>query len=153
MVATLRLGERKVDFSKKMKGSKTVPDQSMSVKDIVEKFIKTGLTPQRLSVPPVYDGNNNAEDLEALARLDPTDKALKAAEFAALAKQKAEQIEDLKRESDAKKREDEDAKLIAQHEKAAKERGSGIGSLDNTMPVDTGLDASELANTNRGRKK
>jgi hypothetical protein len=116
-----------VDYSKKNK-SMTIPDQSMSIAEIIKRFVR-GVPVDVIQRQGVYVDQND-HDLEAMSRLDFADKAFMADEL----RQNAQAIEaDLvgkeRSKRATKQKEAEAAKASA--------AASGIGSLDNTMPVDT----------------
>lgn len=117
-----------IDYSKKNK-SMTIPDQSMSIDEIMKRFVR-GIPVDVVQRQGVFVDQND-HDLEALSRMDFADKAAMADELAA----NAEAItEGLKRKEQAKRATKQKAEEEATHKAAS---GSGIGSLDNTMPVDT----------------
>lgn len=129
--------KRKYDFKpvdfKKFKKGKAIPKQSMSLAEIVRRFVKRIPVEVNAGEAVYLDGLGD-QDLEKVSRLDPTDRAFHAMEH-------AQRTEALKKEADAKIKElvDED-KRIADEKKAEREErenATGIDYLDNTMPDDT----------------
>lgn len=121
-----------VDF-KKLKKGRAIPKQSMSLQEIVRRFVKR-IPVEVNTSPPVYlDGFAN-EDLEKVSRLDTADRALRANEV-------AQRAEALKKEAEAKTSElVSENKRIADEKEAERlerESATGIDSLDNTMPDDS----------------
>jgi len=116
--------------------SRTVPDQSMSIKELVRRFVR-GIPADVIQREAVYVDQKDT-DLEKLSRMDNCDKAYEALEMRAINERIIEEVEAMQRASEAKKQADEKARV----EKAS--GGAGIVSLDNTMPVDTGLIPNQL---------
>lgn len=58
------------------KGTKTVPDEAMSMKEIMLRFTRGQPIPDTLEREVVYDGNASFDspDLEALARMDDNER-------------------------------------------------------------------------------
>lgn len=58
------------------KGTKTVPDDSMSMKEIMQRFTTGRPIPETLEREGVYDGNASFDspDLEQLARMDDNER-------------------------------------------------------------------------------
>lgn len=138
-----------VDYGKVPYKSKTVPDQSMSIHELVRRFVK-GIPADVEQRRSVYNPDNNEVDLEKLGRLDPADKAYEAASMHA-------QNEATK--SEIKRLYDEDARTRKEEQREQREAdqgkhdGSGIGSLDNTMPHDTGSDSQSVTRVKKSTKK
>lgn len=121
--------------------SQTIPDQSMSIHELVRRFVK-GIPADVVQRAPVYNPNNNEVDLERLGRLDPADKAFEASQMLQENNSTAQQIQRTIDDHRRKAEEDERA------EESHREHQTGIGSLDNTMPDDT-----KVTNRNLGVKK
>lgn len=124
-----------VRYGKTRKGM-TVPNQSMTIKEIVNKFVKN-IPVSGTSFKGEYFDQSEF-DLERLARLSPLDKAYEAGQFSERASYLEERIKQservrVEREKEAKRNE---SKAQSEREKPSP-RGSGIDPLDNTMPVDT----------------
>jgi len=117
-----------VDF-KKVRRGKTVPDQSMSIQEIVRRFVR-GIPIDVVKREGVYV-DQSEHDLEQLSRMEFGDKAamaddIKARNEGLVAQHEASERE--KRENAAK------AKQEAQKKRAEKKHSS---TLDNTMLNDT----------------
>lgn len=121
---------KKVDYKKIAPGSRTVPDQSLSIREIVRRYVR-GIPVDVVQRDPVYM-DQSEHDFEAMARKDFAEKHQIAAEF----KERAKEVQaDL--EENAKKH-DEAKRKAKQAPPASDESGkTGIDPLDNTMPVDT----------------
>lgn len=120
--------ERKVKDFKAKRPSMTVPNQSMSIDEIVKRFTR-GLPVDIVQRQPVYL-DQVEYDFEKLSRMDFGDKAAFADEMAAKAKRiQAEHNERVNAWNEEVKRRQEAAQQAA--------KGPGIVSLDNTMPGDT----------------
>lgn len=122
--------------------SQTIPDQSMSIKELVRRFVK-GIPADVIQRQPIFT-NNSDFDLEKLGQLDPADKAYMAKEMQAENEANAREIQ--RAEDDRRRTREEDERKKADRGGAAK--GSGIESLDNTMPDDT-----DVTNRNLGGRK
>lgn len=103
----------KVDF-KKTRPSKTIPDQSMSIQEIVRRFVR-GIPVDIVEKKPVYVDQND-HDLEKLSRMDFGEKA----EYAAALKLDAERLkaELDERQAEHAEREASEAKLKAEKAQA-----------------------------------
>lgn len=117
-----------VDF-KKVRRGKTVPDQSMSIQEIVRRFVR-GIPIDVIKRDGVYI-DQSEHDLEQLSRMEFGDKAALADQIQArneglVAQHEASERE--KKESAAK------AKQEAQKKRADQKHSS---TLDNTMLNDT----------------
>lgn len=122
----------------KAPGSKTVPDQSMSIREIVDRFVR-GIPPDVVQRESVFVDQVDF-DLEKLSRLDVTDKAYQSQLMQAENEQTMERIRDLAERS---KERQEEQKAKEEASKSAPS-ASGIESLDNTMPDDTNLNDRPL---------
>lgn len=110
---------------------KTIPDQSMSIQTIVERYVR-GLPSDVEHKTPVYvDGD---VDLEKVARMDFAEKAAYAAEL----QQERDQIV-----AEAKERASLRAKQKAEVLEERDDKDSGSVVLDNTLPDDTSEENSE----------
>lgn len=130
------------DFKTKRK-SLTVPNQALSIKDIVSRFTR-GLPVDIQIKNPVYL-DQDEHDFNKLSNMDSVEKSYQATE-------QRERAEQLKREIESNERAAAEAKQQENEEKARQqsERNTGIEDLDNTMPDDTDTDTQSLS---RGRKK
>lgn len=119
----------KIDYGKVRK-SMTVPDQSLSIDEIVKRYVR-GLPVDVIQRQGVYVDQND-HDLEKMSRMNFADQADMAEEMA----RKAEQIEEQHNE---RVREHLERKNEEAAKKKAKDKSElpGIEVLDNTMPVDT----------------
>lgn len=118
-----------VDFSK-VRPSKTVPDQTLSIAEIMKRFSRQ--IPIDLNVrKPVYV-DQSEHDLERLARMDFADKHQFVQDSIA-------ETEQVMEEARVRKKERDDERKSVEAKKAAQNAASGIGNLDNTMPDDTKL--------------
>lgn len=118
-----------IDFGKAKRKSITVPDQSMSIEEIVKRYTR-GIPVDIKMNNPVYidQSGDNALDLEKAARLDFAQKH----ELAQQIKEDAQNAVD-----SANERRKEREKLQQQHAQTTKDAQTGMNTLDNTMPVDT----------------
>lgn len=121
----------RVSYSKIPVKSQTIPDQSMSIQEIVRRFVR-GIPVDVVQRQPVYVDQSN-HDLEAMSRMDFADKAFQAGEMRAQNEQVEAQI---KAERQAMK--EREAERKQSEDKARERERAGIVSLDNTMPDDTG---------------
>ena len=119
--------------------SQALPDQSMSIQEIVERFVK-GIPADIEQKQGVYDDQTEF-DLEKLGALDNADKAFQASELKARNEAIARELEADQRARAQAVREDEADKKEREDAERAQ---SGIGLLDNTMPDDTDLSSSGL---------
>lgn len=125
----------RVDFSKKMGGSKTLPKQSLTPREIVDRFTK-GMPINVGKKEGVYMDHNNT-DYERISRMDFAEKHEVAREQASFRNEVM----------DAAKQAIEQAKRAKESESAAKKpksqkpvKRTDIDDLDNTMSVDTDAD-------------
>lgn len=118
-----------VDYKKRRK-SLTLPDQSMSIQEIVRRYVK-GIPIDVVQRRPVYT-ENTGMDLEQMSRMDFADKAALADEM----RLEAEGLKEQLIANDDQRRKERKAAIKA---KKAKAQGSDIAPLDNTMSVDTKL--------------
>lgn len=117
-----------VRWSMKRK-SQTVPDQALSIREIVQRYVK-GIPVDVIQREGVYV-DQQEHDLEKLNRMDFGDKAA----FAADLKERNQAIVEQAQATVEAKRKKE--RLRAKRERQKATTGPGIGKLDNTMPVDT----------------
>lgn len=107
-----------VDYKKVRKGQ-VVPDQSMSIREIVKRFVR-GIPVDVLQRPGVFIDQND-HDLEQLSRMEFGDKAAMADELHAHAREiHADQLEKERMQRETKQAEEAE-KLEA--EKGAKQPG------------------------------
>lgn len=116
--------------------SQTVPNQSLSIDEIVRRFTR-GLAVDVIQRPPVYSDQNDY-DLEKLNRMSFADKAALAADMKS-------DVESVVSEAQERATQRANEKAEAAKRKTSAERSSGKGDLDNTLPDDT-------ASENQGRK-
>lgn len=119
---------------KKVRKSMTIPDQSMSIAEIVRRFVR-GIPVDVVQRNPVYM-DQSEHDFEQIARMDFGDKAAMADDL----RDKAEAIKQ-KAQSDEREKRAKNAKAAAEKAKAKSQKETGIDSLDNTMPDDTGTES------------
>lgn len=137
-----------VDDKKIVHKSRTIPDQSMSIHELVRRFVR-GIPADVVQRDAVYNPNNNQVDLEALSRLDPADKAFEAAEMKARNDADAAELQRIYDESITRKQERERA---ANANSEGFQDGSGVESLDNTTPDDTGSDSQSVSRGKKSKK-
>lgn len=125
----------KVDYGEAKRKSKALPNKSMHIDEMVRRYAR-GLEIDVVQKTPIYS-EQDEHDLEQISRMDFAQKAAFAAEQQALAKAKQAELAAIEATKRAKKK----AQEAAERDKA---RASGIGSLDNTMPVDTSLSPKKL---------
>lgn len=136
---------RTPDF-KVVRKSKTVPNQSMTIQDIVSRFVR-GIPIDINIKPGVYHPDNNEHDLNKMSNLDTVDKAFLATEM----REKNEQIKADIEANERAKAEEKQAKDEAElSELKQRAQQTSIENLDNTMLGDTGADSQSVS---RGRKK
>lgn len=126
--------------------SQTVPNQSMTIKDIVERFLR-GLPVDVNIKQGVYHPENNDHDYNKMSNLDTVDKAYLATEMREKNEQISREIEANERAKAEEKKAKDEAELS---ELKARAQQTGIEYLDNTMPDDTGTDSQAVT---RGRNK
>lgn len=80
----------------KVRPSKTVPDQSLSIQEIVKRYVK-GIPVDVVKRHPVYSDQQD-DDLEKLSRMDFGEKAAYAAQLAEQAKQLQKEWAELERD-------------------------------------------------------
>lgn len=116
----------------KTRPSKTLPNQSLSIEEIVRRFV-SGVPVDVVKRDPIYIDQNDdlgIYDYEAVSRMDFAEKAELAEAF-------MERAKSLRRTLKANERAQRDRELQRDKEAQQGATGSGIVSLDNTMPVDT----------------
>lgn len=127
MLSTKRV-RPKIDYAKVRK-SVTVPDQSLSIQEIVKRFVK-GIPVDVVQRQGVYIDQSD-HDLEAMSRMGFAEKADMAEELLESAERIKQQLE-----------ENERLRIERERNKAAEkakreQQKPGIDVLDNTMPDDT----------------
>lgn len=120
--------------------SKTVPDQSMSIKEIIRRFTR-GIPADVIQRPQVFVDQSEF-DLERLSRLDATDKAYYAEQMRADNERIAGDLERARNE--AVERMQERQKEAEKQARDASENTGKVDLLDNTLPVDTILTNRKL---------
>lgn len=118
----------------KQRKSLSIPNQSLTVKEIVKRFVKN-LPIDGLSQKQQIYLDQADLDLEKLSRLDSTDKAFEATRYSEQSEYLANRLQT--QEDERQRRTNEEAEK-ARHEQQ-REKRTGIDNLDNTMPVDTNL--------------
>lgn len=125
---------RKQTSGKRRQKSFTLPDQALTVKEIITKFRKNIPAVGKVFTAMYFD--QKEIDYEQLARMEFDDKFR-------LAQQLRAEAREIEAELDAKEKEREELATKERDEKAKAQQASGaqpgIGSLDNTMPGDTRL--------------
>lgn len=129
MKVTKQQYQRRIIDYKTVRKSMTVPDQAMSIKEIVRRFVR-GIPVDVVQRKPIYMDQND-HDFEQLSRMEFGDKA--------------EMAEQLKAENEARKQQyvsDEEEKRMKNEQAAKKERIKAAKlqhsrNLDNTMLHDT----------------
>lgn len=114
---------------KRLRKLQAIPGQSMSIQEIVRRFVK-GIPMDDKTRSAVYV-DQSEHDLEKISRMDFSEKAELAQAIEQDNVSAVEAIRARKREQRAQ----EPKERTEQHKGPAE--GSGIGTLDNTMPVDT----------------
>lgn len=120
----------KIDYGRVKKG-KTIPDQSMSIHEIVRRFVR-GLPTDIVRRDPVYV-DQSEHDLEQLSRMEFGEKAAIADEMRANAERIIADADRQRKENLQRRKEEAEASKAP----PKGERRTGIDPLDNTMPVDT----------------
>lgn len=134
-----------IDF-KTIRKSITVPNQSMTIQDIVSRFVR-GIPVDVKVKQGVYNPNNNDHDLNKMSNLDIVDKAYLATEMRESNERIQADIEASERAKAEEKQAEQEAELSELKQRAQQ---TGIGNLDNTMPDDTGTVSQTVS---RGRNK
>lgn len=138
--------KRTIAYSK-TRPSKTIPDQSMDIKELVRRFVK-GIPVDVVQREKVYIDQSDL-DLEKLSRLDAADRAFQAQEMRdnnAYLWERVKQAKQAQADASAAQERSRKAESEAQNR-------TGIDTLDNTMPVDTGLDSSQLRGQKNSKSK
>ena len=143
-----RLDREPVERPKGRK-SMTQPDMALTVEKILERFVR-GLQVDVKQGRGVY--TDSPVDLERLARLDPADKEYEAQAYAQRAKDAQAELEAMSEAARTEEYERSEEQTRSGASKPA-EAGSGIGSLDNTMPDDTNLNDSQLGSKKSSKKR
>lgn len=112
---------------------KAKPRQSMSLDDVVRKYLR-GLPVDAKVHPEVYMPHNRAADFERMSKLDFDDKAALAAEKRAEGKRYRD---DLKAAQQAIEQQDAQEKREREQREQNERSESGSDVLDNTLPDDT----------------
>lgn len=129
METKLKYQRPRVRFGETKRKSMTIPDQSLTIQEIVKRFVK-GIPVNVVKRDGTYL-NQSEHDFEKITRMDPFEKAALADEFQQQAQEQNDQLaanERAKRERAAKK--------LSDAQRAA-ETPRHSNPLDNTMPVDT----------------
>lgn len=124
---------------KNARKSMTIPDQSMSIREIVERFVR-GIPVDVIQRQGVYM-DQDEHDFEKLNRMDFAEKKA----YADAMQARAEAIQSDLEESERAKRESERRRAQERSQQSASR--TGIDPLDNTMPVDTGTDNQGVSRT------
>lgn len=108
---------KKVDFKRVRVSKHVIPNQSMTMKEVIERFVR-GLPLDIKEKPKIYLEQNDY-DFEKMSGLDPTEKAYQATEFEAQAEALSEEIQaNEKVKNERRKKADVDA-AIAKAKKEA----------------------------------
>lgn len=132
---------KKKDYKTKQK-SMTVPNQALTVKQIVDRWVK-GLPVEVSQRQPQYMDQND-RDYSKLAGLDRAEQAYIATEMSEQAEQLGRQVEANQATLEAQEAEEREAK------KARLRAKRHSSNLDNTMPNDTTTENQEVSG---GRNK
>lgn len=103
--------------------SRTIPDQSMSIREIVKRFVR-GVPVDILQREAVYSDQND-HDLEKLSRMDFGDKA----EYARRMSEQAQSLGTELQEKEAEHREAQLTKAKEKAERIAKKKASEASSI------------------------
>lgn len=133
----------RVSYDRPRRKGKTIPDQSMSIQEIVRRFVR-GLPADVEHRNPIYVDQSEV-DLEKVSRLDFGEKHALAQEMSA---QNQRFVDAVANEQARRVKEQSDAEAEEKREMSR----SGIGALDNTMPDDTNADSQSVGDK-KPRKK
>lgn len=111
--------------------NRVVPDQSMSIQEIVKRFVR-GIPVDVVQRDKVYVDQSEI-DLEKASRADFAEKAELARHMSEIAQSKRDDLEEIER----LRSERENPKTRSPKDEKTDEDEPGIDPLDNTMPVDT----------------
>lgn len=123
-----------VDFKKRRVSKHVVPNQSMTMREVIERFVK-GLPLDIKEKPKLYV-DQNEYDFEKMSGLDPTEKAYKATEFKAQADDLAEEIKaSEKAKNERKKKADIDKAVEEASQTPKKETPPGSTKASTSEPA------------------
>lgn len=126
--------QRKPVRGKRKVALRSIPDMSMTVPQLYERFVKN-LPIDAVQREAVY-ADQSEHDLEKLSRMDFGEKHEFAQQTKAEVEQKLDAINEARRDKARRAKERAEAKSKTD----AKAQGAtGVGSLDNTTPDDTSL--------------
>lgn len=131
----------------KTRPSKTIPDQSMNIQELVRRYVK-GIPVDVVQREKVYI-DQSVLDLEKLGRVDAADRAFQAMEMRTNNDLLAQRI----KESVALRQSQQANENKRAEQEVERKNKPGIDNLDNTMPVDTELTNSELRGQKNSRSK
>lgn len=120
-----------INYKSKAK-SLTIPDQSMSILEIVRRFVR-GIPVDVIQRQGVYV-DQSEHDLERMSRMDFAEQADMAAH---LSNQAQEIADEHNAKEEARKATIKQKAVEDQKRKKVAKKPTGIDSLDNTMPDDT----------------
>lgn len=134
-----------VVVSKALRQGKTVPDQAMSIKEIVARFTRGIPVDVRARQGVFID---SSEDLEKLSRMDFGEKAAYADELSQRANELDAELKERARKHDERKR-----KAARPGSDQAGEGDVPKDDLDDTLAHDTDLEPKKLGSSKGGGKK
>lgn len=129
---TYKLRNRK---NKVRSSSATLPNQAMSVNEIVKRFVR-GVPVGVVKREPIYVDQNDM-DLEKVSRMDFGEQYEMAEQFRNRAASIADNLKARQERMNEQANEDEEEEPLKKPQKKAAKKRTGIDTLDNTMPVDT----------------
>lgn len=125
--------------------SQTVPDETLTMREIITRFSRTGQVDSRLDRKGLYTDNPNYDspDLEELQRLDPYERQERAAELKLENQEKLDRI----KQSILDKEKEEKAKLSS-----SKSKEAGPAATKNVPESSERANESTKQGTKRGDK-
>lgn len=111
---------KKVDYKKIRVSKHVMPNQSMTMKEVIDRFVR-GLSLDLKQKPKIYLEQNDY-DFEKMSGMEPTEKAYQATEFKAQAEALSEEVKanDVARKERKKKADIDEAVAKAKKEPAPK---------------------------------
>lgn len=115
---------REVDYEKLRVSKKVIPDQALSMREIIERFVRK----LPIDVPEkskIYLDENVDYDFEKMSNLDSTDKAFQASEFRLQAEELAEEVKANERAKHERKKKADIDKAVSEAKEATQKNASG----------------------------
>lgn len=130
---------RAVDFSKQVRQGVTLPDQSLSIREILNRFVK-GIPVDVVKREAVYLDDRNTVDMEKLARADFAEKIETARQYGEQAEQMEAMLTRTNTEDEEPETRTRGKSKDSGRTKVKPAKGAVVDDLDNTTTDDTGPD-------------